>query len=318
MTSEGLPDVRSRAVGSEPITQSKVRQRARLQGNAPPWMFAAPAVLLLVLFQFAANVAGGYYAFTNWNGISHAAWIGLANFRQILADPAEISAVWHTLELGVAFIVSVNVIGLAVALALHRGVKTRLFLRSVFFVPLVINPLAASYIWQFILQDQGALNTVLGDVGLGSLRHPWLADPSSALWMVLLVLLWQYTGLSMMIYLAGLQRIPDELREAALIDGASAWAYFRRVIIPLLAPALTIGITLTSILGLRVFDQVIALTNGGPVSASETLATQVYKNTFVLGGYGYGAAIALSMTVLIGAVVLAALWGLRRVERRMS
>lgn len=314
MTVPGLLSVRNRP----PRVQRTAHHRRRLRNHAPPWLFAAPAVVLLLVFHVVANAAGGYYAFTDWDGISRATWVGLDNFRQILGQAGGRGALWHTLELGIAFIVGVNILGLSIALALYRGLKTRLVLRGVFFIPLVVNPLAASFTWQYILQDQGALNAVLAEVGLPSLQHSWLADPGTALWMVLVVLLWQFSGLSMMIYLAGLQRIPEELREAALIDGASAWAYLRRVLIPQLAPALTISVTLTSILGLRVFDQVMALTNGGPVGASDTLATEVYKRTFVLGGYGYGAATALVMILLIALIALAVLWGLRYLERRMS
>jgi raffinose/stachyose/melibiose transport system permease protein len=149
------------------------------------------------------------------------------------------------------------------------------------------------------------------------LEQAWLGDPQWALWTIWVVMVWQYSGLTMVIYLAGLQGIPDELLEAAAVDGASAWMRFRRVILPLLAPATTVCATLTLIFGLRVFEQVIALTNGGPVNASETLATQVYKQTFALGRFGYGAALALVLTGLIAVLGLAQLTLLRTREARM-
>jgi raffinose/stachyose/melibiose transport system permease protein len=215
----------------------------------------------------------------------------------------------------------VNAIGLALALALNRALKTRHFLRAVFFAPVILSPLALSYVWQWMFMgglQEGALNRLLAGVGLGSLRHQWLADPSTALWSVLVVMVWQYTGLAMVVYLAGLQAIPDELVEAAYVDGASAWDRLRRVVLPLLAPAITIAGTLTLIIGLRQFDQVWALTNGGgPVFATENLATQTYKQSFVFGRFGYGAAFALILTALVAALALMQLALLRRNERRL-
>src|SRR4029077_7749226 len=108
----------------------------------------------------------------------------------------------------------------------------------------------------------------------------------TALWTILVVMVWQFTGLSMVLYLAGLQAISDDVYEATLVDGASAWFRFRKVVLPLLAPAVTVSATITLVIGLRVFDQVMALTGGGPVDATETLATQVYQQTFFLGRYG--------------------------------
>ena len=130
-------------------------------------------------------------------------------------------------------------------------------------------------------------NALLDTVGLGSWKQSWTGSPTFALWTIFVVLVWQFAGQAMILYLAGLEGIPKELDEAAAIDGAGPLRKFTAITLPLLAPAFTISLTLTLIMGLRVFDQVIALTNGGPVSASETLATQVYKQAFVNGRFGY-------------------------------
>jgi raffinose/stachyose/melibiose transport system permease protein len=282
-----------------------------------PWLLALPALLALLLFHFLPIGFGGYYAFTDWNGLRHATWVGLKNFREIVDDGTARGALWHTLELAGCFVVAVNAIGLALALGLNRAVKTRHLLRSLFFAPVAVSPLAVAFIWQWIFDNNGALNRVLGDVGLSSLRRPWLGDPSTALWTILVVLVWQFSGLAMVLYLAGLQGITEELYEATLVDGASGWLRLRRVVMPLLAPAMTVSVTITLIIGLRVFDQVLALTGGGPVTASETLATQVYKQTFYLGRFGYGAAIALILAALIAGLALAQLALLRMNEQRL-
>lgn len=282
-----------------------------------PWSFAVPGVFFLFAFVFVPIGMGGYYAFTDWDGLNPARWIGLDNFRQLFDNPITRGALLNTLTLAGCFFVLVNVIGLLLALGLNRTLKGRYVFRAVFFLPVVMSSLAVAYIWQYVFDNDGALNRLLRFVGLDSWATPWLGDPDWALWTVLFVLVWQYAGLTMVIYLAGLQSIADELIEAAAVDGAGPWRRFRRVIFPLLAPAITVNATLSMIHGLRVFDQVIGLTGGGPVNETETLATQVWEQTFVTGEYGYGAANALVLTVLIAVVAFLQLIVLRRREARI-
>lgn len=276
---------------------------------------ALPGVFALVAFTLVPVVIGGLYAFTDWRGLGDAHWIGLENFRQILDDPMTRGALWHTLVFGGALVVLTNVVGLALALGLNRTLKSRNFLRAIFFLPVILSPLAVSYIWQYILDPGGPVNTLLGSVGLDSWQRPWLGDPDYALLAVLLVLVWQQSGLAMVIYLAGLQTIPDDLVEASAVDGASAWMRFRRITLPLLRPAVIIASTLTLIFGLRVFDQILGLTGGGPVGATETLATQVWKQSFADGRFGYGAALSIVLTLIIGTLAIVQLVVLRRQER---
>jgi raffinose/stachyose/melibiose transport system permease protein len=308
----------SSEIDALPLERSEPRRRVtagRRRGQVP-WLLAVPGVVFLLAFHFVPIGFGGWYAFTD-RTLTHSSYIGLGNFRAILRDPLARGAVWHTLELAFCFVAIVNVLGLTLALGLNRAVRTRHFLRLLFFLPVALSPLAVSYIWRWIFDYQGALNLVLSDVGLASLRRPWIGDPSTALWTILVVLVWQYTGLAMVLYLAGLQAISDDILEATLVDGASAWFRVRKVVLPLLAPAVTVSVTYTLIIGLRVFDQVLALTGGGPVSASETLASQIYKQTFFLGRFGYGAAFALILTALILTLSLTQLAVLRRNEARL-
>jgi raffinose/stachyose/melibiose transport system permease protein len=158
---------------------------------------------------------------------------------------------------------------------------------------------------------------VLADLGLGSWRQAWTGDPSTAIWTILIVMVWQFSGLAMVLYLAGLQGISDDVYEATLVDGASPWLRLRKVTLPLLAPAVTVSATLTLIIGLRVFDQVVALTGGGPVTATYTLAYEIWQQSFALGHYGYGAAFALILTALIAVMALTQLAVLRRNEARL-
>ncbi len=264
------------------------------------WWWAIPAILLAVAVHYIAVLVGAGWAFTDWKGIGDWAFVGFDNFVRIFAEGGlGRQALINTLILAFGFVVGTNVFGLLLALALNRGPKLRYVLRVVIFMPTVLSPLAVAYIWRFIYQPTGPLNSFLESIGLGEWQRVWLADPSTAIWTILMVMVWQTTGLVMVIYLAGLAGVPQELEEAAAIDGASAFQRFRHVILPLIRPSVVIASTLMMINGLRVFDQVMALTGGGPFNATETLATQVYKQTFAFGQFGYGAALSLVLTVLI-------------------
>jgi raffinose/stachyose/melibiose transport system permease protein len=282
-----------------------------------PWALALPAFLGLVLFHFLPVAAGGYFAFTDWDGLSHANWIGLDNFREIVHDRFARAAFRHTLLLAVCFVIVVNALGLTLALALNRAVKSRHLLRALFFAPVALSPIAIAFIWGWIFDYYGVLNQLLDALGLESFQRSWTGDPQWALWTIFVALVWQYTGLAMVLYLAGLQAISDDIYEATMVDGASPWLRFRRVVLPLLAPAVTVSATMTLIIGLRVFDQVQGLTGGGPVDASETLARQVYQQAFVNGHYGYGAAVALVLTALITVLAVFQLTLLRANEQRL-
>jgi raffinose/stachyose/melibiose transport system permease protein len=166
-------------------------------------------------------------------------------------------------------------------------------------MPVVIAPIAVSFVWKFIFAYEGPLNQTLSAVGLKSLQRDWLASPHLALAAVLVVMVWQAIGFTMVIYLAGLATVPVELEEAAALDGAGHIRRFFAVTVPMIQPSIAIATTLSLIQGLRVFDQVLALTGGGPAGATQTLATEVYQQTFVFGSFGFGAALALMLTLII-------------------
>lgn len=263
------------------------------------WWWALPGVVLVIAIHYVATAVGGFFAFTDWTGIGSFDWVGFENFRKIFADPSKLLALGNTLLLAFGSVVLTNVMGLAIALGLNRGLKTRYILRTVFFMPVVLSPLAVSYVWKFIFDFNGPLNTLLKAVGMGDVARAWVADPTWAIWAVLVVIAWQQTGFSMVIYAAGLASVPAEIEEAAAIDGANLWQRFWHVTLPSIRPAVAIATTLGLVNGLRIFDQIMALTGGGPAGATETLATEVYKQTFALGDFGYGAALALVLTIII-------------------
>ena len=263
------------------------------------WWWALPGVVLVLAIHYAATGVGGFFAFTNWTGIGAFEVTGWRNFENIFKDPTKVGALTNTLFLAFGSVLLSNVLGLVLALGLNRVLKTRYILRTLFFMPVVLSPLATAYIWKYIFDFDGPINVFLNAIGAGDMAKPWLADPTWAIWTVLIVLVWGTTGITMVIYMAGLTAVPGEIEEAAAIDGANLWQRFWSVTLPAIRPALAIATTLGIVQGLRVFDPIMALTGGGPAGATETLATQVYKQAFALGNFGGGAALALVLTVII-------------------
>jgi len=211
-----------------------------------------------------------------------------------------------------------NGIGLLLALGVNSMIKTRNVLRVLLFAPAVVTPIVTAYLWRNLLSPDGAVNSLLGAVGLGSWRQDWLGDPDLALWMVVLVVVWQFAGYSMVIFVAGLQSIPKEIYEAAAIDGTGAVRRFWSIVRPLLAPAITINLMLSIIGGIKLFDQVYALTGGGPGHATDTISTLIYKDAFTLGEFGYSIALAVVLTIIVAIVSAGQYTVLNRNEKAAS
>lgn len=289
------------------------RSRNRL---GPPWLFVAPALLCYGAIVLYPSVSGVLYAFTDWSGLGDWSFVGLRNFDTLLHDDRALGSLRNTLLLTVAIVVVQNGVGLLLALGVHARVKSRMLLRAVFFAPVVVSPVMVAFLWKYVYNPapDAGLNGLLGAVGLGSLRQDWLGDPSLALWSVAAMVVWQYAGYSMVIFLAGLEGISKDVREAATIDGAGPVKRFRYVTWPLLAPATTINVMLSTIGGLKLFDQVFAATGGGPGYATETLSTVLYKEAFVFGRYGYSTAVALVLALFVAAVSLVQIRYLRARE----
>lgn len=301
---------------SQPAGRLVVPRGGRVaRGRAVPLALVAPALLFYAVVVLYPTVAGGLYAFTDWTGQRTTPnVVGLDNFAELLSSPPARAALANTLVIAVCTTVVQTVIGLALALALHSRLASRHVLRTLFFAPALLPPVIIGFLWQYVLTPEGPLNGALTAAGLDALTRNWLGDSSLALPAVIAVIIWQNTGLTMVIYLAGLQGVPAELLEAAEIDGAGRWQRLRHVTIPMLLPATTIATSLTLIGSLKLFDQVYVMTGGGPGYATETLSVVMYKEAFVSGRYGYSAAIALVLTMIVFALALVQLRGLRRYE----
>jgi raffinose/stachyose/melibiose transport system permease protein len=282
-------------------------RRRRGNGLAPPWLFVLPGLLVYAAVVLYPSASGVLYAFTDWTGLDTGkSFVGLSNFGTLLHDDRALGALRNTLLLTIAIVVVQNGAGLLLALGVHARVKSRLLLRSIFFAPVVVSPVMVAFLWKYIYNPapNAGLNGILSAVHLDSWRQDWLGNPSLALWSIAGMVVWQHAGYSMVIFLAGLEGIDKDLKEAATIDGAGPVNRFRFVTWPLLAPATTINVMLSTIGGLKLFDQVFAATNGGPGNATETLSTVLYKEAFVFGHYGYSTAVALVLALFVAAVSL--------------
>lgn len=282
------------------------RKRKAFQVSYASWWWALPALALVIVTIYVTTVAGGFFAFTDWTGVGSFKLIGINNFTKIFKSKELLGSLVNTLFLAGGFLVATNVLGVLFALALNRTLKTRFLLRTLVFMPAVVSPVAVSYIWKFIFAYNGPLNQFLAAFGVPP--QTWLGNPTFAIWCVLVVMVWQNIGFIMVTYLAGLATVPAEIEEAAALDGASTWRRFRSITLPLIQPSMAIAVTLTLLQGLRVFDQVMALTGGGPAGSTQTLASEVYQQTFTYQQFGFGAAMALLMSALILIMSIAQQW----------
>ncbi|MFC7623017.1 carbohydrate ABC transporter permease [Microlunatus sp. GCM10028923] len=299
------------AAGPGPVRRFRRGHRAMIV----PYLFCVPALIGYGLVVLYPTLAGGYHAFTDWTGGAEPArFVGVDNFLRLVEHPNARSAVINTLLIALGCTAVQTALGLAIAVALHSRLRSRNVLRTLFFAPALLPPVVIGFLWQYVLTPDGPLNSVLRGIGADGLARNWLGDEAVALPSVIAVIIWQNTGLTMVIFLAGLQGIPAELYEAASLDGATGWRRFTQITLPMLIPATTITLSLTLIGSLKLFDQVFVMTGGGPGYATETLSLVMYKTAFVSGEYGYSAAIAMVLTMIVFAFALIQLRALRRFE----
>jgi multiple sugar transport system permease protein len=276
--------------------------------------FAAPGVLVYLCFVLAPIAISFYYSLTNYNPFNPpTTFVGLRNFGLLFRDDEFLTALEVTSILTLIVVIVPNVLGLGVALLLDKRGWLYNALRSVFFTPVILSSVVVSIIWSRLLDSEGPVNQMLRALGVD---HPpgWLSDPDLALYSLASIVCWQMLGFCVVVYLAGLQGVPQELLEAAAIDGAGPVRRFRAVTWPLLAPALTINTVVLLISAFKTYDFVKVITNGGPgTGATATIAFNVLATGFDANHVGYASAMAIVM-LLIVAVVTALV--LRLLQRR--
>jgi raffinose/stachyose/melibiose transport system permease protein len=263
-------------------------------------LFLLPAVILFVLFLIYPIFRSVYYSLFNWNGLGPATkFIGLNNFKLILTDQVFMKAIGHCLII-VVFSLAVQLpLALMLAIMVGRDLPGRVFFRSVFFMPYVISEVITAIIWISMFSpdpENGFINALLILIP-GVHPQNFLGDMNQVMLCVFLVLTWKYFGLHMLLFMAGLQNIPRELEEAAMIDGANRWQSVWYVTVPLLGTTLRTTTYLSVLGSLTQFNLVWIMTRGGPVNASEMMATYMYRFAFLRSQLGYGSAVALVMLV---------------------
>jgi raffinose/stachyose/melibiose transport system permease protein len=279
-------------------------------------MILVPALVLFTVVMIVPVGMNFAYAFTDWDGFAATAdFVGLANFSRLLGDEAVLASLRNTLVFTCVNAPIQIVLGLLLALGLRGGGRVVSILRVAIVFPIAISGVVIGLIGDIVFSPTFGLLSAVGQVpGLEFLAQNWLGDPALAMGTVIAMNLWQWTGLTMLIFVAGLAAIPAELYEAARLDGAGPWAQFRHVTWPLLAPAATINIVLTIIGGLKVFDVILVLTNGGPGTATRSVVMQVAQQG--TSNFGYSAATSLVLTLLIIVVTVVLLMLLRLRENR--
>jgi raffinose/stachyose/melibiose transport system permease protein len=273
-----------------------------------------PALALFAIFILYPITQGLKWSFTNWNGYSAGyAWVGWDQYAHMVSDPKTLKTLTNTFIYGLGSTLFQNLLGLAYALFLNGRARAKSVVRTVVYFPVIISPLIMGYVWYFMFQyDGGALNDIL--ILFGQEPLDWLGNGPRAVWLMTLVNTYQFMGVAMMIYLAGLQAIPKDCLEAAAIDGAAGLSLFRYVILPLLMPAVTISVVVNIIGGLKLFDVIMAMTRGGPGYASHSLSTMMYDLYFARQDAGYAAALGNLMFAIITLISIGTLIVLRRKE----
>lgn len=264
-----------------------------------------PALLLFGAFIVYPFLEGIRIAFTDWNGFSqHYEYVGGRNFLYLLRDKNIFIAGRNTLVYGFGSTLFQQILGLSYALLLNRRIRGRNFSRTLIYLPVLIAPVIMGYMWYFLFQYRyGALNDIL--TALGAAPVDWLAKGGRAVGLIVLVNTVQFCGISMVIYLAGLQTIPVMYYEASQIDGAGPWSQFLRITVPLLRPSFVTSVTLNLIGGLKLFDAIKALTNGGPGYASHSLSSLIDYTYFRSQDAGYSAAMGILLFLMILLVTMA-------------
>lgn len=293
---------------------SRSRSRPRARAWRVALLFMLPAMALYALFVLFPIVQAARFSLFDWNGLEPLdQFVGLANFERALADPVFLRAVSHNAVIVVLSLAVQIPFALGLALMLNRQFRGRAILRLIFFAPYVIAEVITAIVWSLLLQPNGLADRGLEAIGLGTLYHPWLADPDTVLLAMFLIITWKYFGFHMILLLAGLQGIPGELDEAAAIDGASRWQGIRYITLPLLGPTIRVSLFLSIIGSLQLFDLVWVTTRGGPVNASITMAVYMFDRGFVRFQFGYGSAVAVILFLICFVMALAyQRWVLRR------
>jgi raffinose/stachyose/melibiose transport system permease protein len=277
-----------------------------MKKNNPLWyfFFTFPLLFVFTTVVLIPFFIGIVYSFFSWDGLplNPKVFVGFGNFVKLFSDQRFLASTEHTVVFTVLSVLIINVLGLAFALMVTTDLKVRNIARTMLFAPYLIGGLILGYIWKFILGD--AFRAVGESTGLRAVFFNWLLNPQFALLALTVVSTWQMAGYIMIIYITGIQAIPEEVIEAAHVDGAGFWRTLWSVKFPLIMQSFTVCLFLTLSNCFKIFDVNLSLTNGGPYSSTELFAMNIYREIFNLNNYGYGQAKAILFFIIVAAVTL--------------
>lgn len=275
--------------------------QARSRADRVLYLFVVPAMAVYLFFYVYPMFQGLYYSLTDWAGygsVKH--FVGLRNYRHILSDPHILTSLGNTFIYTLVVTSLSNLVGLVLALMVERRSRVNNAFRTLFFTPAVLSPVVVSFVWKYMYAPaSGVINTLLHVFGLGALAQDWLGNPHLALGSVMLVPLWQWGGNVMVVFLAGLINVPNEYYEAATIDGVSYIQRLRHITFPLLMPAFTFNLVISTIGSFKTFAFIFIMTDGGPGWSTEVLTLTVYNYTVYSPQFAYGSAVAVLLTAFV-------------------
>lgn len=299
------------AVRTYPVRTKRTTRGVRTKYALTVLAFLLPSAIPLTAFVLGPMLAAAWISLHQWNLISPMQFIGLDNYASLLTDPRTGEVFLHTVYYIAGYLPLVYIGGLALALALNTALKGRSFLRGVYFLPVVTSWIVVALVWRWLLNpSNGIVNTVLGFFGIAG--PGWWTDPNWAMPSIIIASAWKDLGFVMVILLAGLQAINPDMYDAAKVDGAGWWRRLVSVTLPLLSPSTFFVLVISLINGFQVFDQVYAMTGGGPNGASEVVVQQIYNLTFRYGAAGEASALSWILFVVILAITLVQVRGQKR------
>jgi len=290
-----------------PIVSAPPRARHRLitTDRLISLALIAPSLILLAIFVYGFIGRTAYISMVRWNDlVPDYTWVGFTNYIR-LADTERFQIdLRNTLVFTSAFIVLCLGAGLLLAVLLDQKIKFESVFRTIFMFPLAISFIVTGVAWRWLESPSSGINLLFGAVGLGFLQNGWFTDPNIGILGVVLAAFWQMSGYVMALYLAGLRGIPDDVREAARVDGASEWQLFRRVIFPLLHPITLTAVIILGHISLKIFDLTVSMTGPGPGFATDVPSLFMYQTTFFASRFSQGAAVAIVLLLMVSGLIV--------------
>jgi len=282
----------------------KRMSRRTLGARLSPYLWVLPALLLYLVFKLVPLIGGVGLSLLRWDGIAEPVFVGLQNFERMFDDEALLPALLHNVQYALGTVAGKMALALLLALLINQSLRGRGIYRTALFMPVVMSFVVVGILWAWLYNNQfGLINNLLRAVGFTT-TPDWLGNPRIAMWSLIIVDIWKWYGFHMVIFLAGLQTIPAELYDAALVDGAGRWKQFLNVTLPLLRPVIIVNVTLSLMGALNVFDIPYIMTEGGPANSTNVLALHIYIQSFKFYRLGYGAALSYALFVFVSVIAL--------------